>query len=256
MSYRRKIRRLRPPVTFEKIRQVSVNMLLNNYTEEERDEIYDELRRGVAIVERNRYLMQYMLSYGLMHEAKLKKAFKKIKNDINGQSIEIIDYGAGQALASFVLLEYIRDKRLGVKVECITLIDPSLRALKRGKLHLKTIRNDINENIRIDIVNKKLEEIEHDDLETISDNIKIHLFSNILDIDDIRLGRLVNKIRNTQEGENYFVCVGPLNDNSDKIDRFYRKWNRRYLVENYLNYENDDWRRSWTIKARVFKVDL
>ena len=252
MGYVEEVKNL-DPVTFEELRNISVRILMDEYTEDERIELYKELHHGIDIIKRKALLMYYMFSYGLMHKAKLLKAFKSfVRRELKGKIIEIIDYGAGQAIASFVFLEYIRDKNIDISVKCITLIEPSKKALSRGVLHL----NVINKNIDVYRVRKKMNNIKKNDLSTYDDVIKVHLFSNILDVDGILLGRLARKIRNSQNGKNYFVCVGPYNGWADRIDFFYENFENRYRTKSFLNYENNNWNNGWTIKARVFKVKM
>jgi hypothetical protein len=257
MGYRHSLNDLEN-VTFETVRGISVSNLRNNnnYNYQQRQRFYLALNNGIEIIDRNILLQQYMFSYGQMHKSKLLTTYNWfVIQKLNNKTIEIIDYGAGQALASFVFLEYIRDNGLDIVVERIKLIEPSRKAIKRGKLHLEAITEH---NTELNRIQKDLNDINVHDLETDDNSIKVHLFSNILDIETIRLRRLYRKIKNSQKNKNYFVCVGPLNNGFTRINSFFNRFdgNNAFQTIEYLNYENANWGNGWSIKARVFRVNF
>jgi hypothetical protein len=55
-------------------------------------------------------------------------------------------------------------------------------------------------------------------------DITIHLFSNILDIDDYSQKHLIQLIESTMSGKNYFVCASPYIDEikTEKVDESYK----------------------------------
>ncbi len=64
-----------------------------------------------------------------------------------------------------------------------------------------------------------------------NDNITLHLFSNILDVEFFKLDILfLQKVSNSQSGLNYFICVSPnINDKRNaRLDIFYR-----YFSDNF-----------------------
>ncbi|MDQ6989587.1 MAG: hypothetical protein Q9M19_06860 [Mariprofundaceae bacterium] len=59
------------------------------------------------------------------------------------------------------------------------------------------------------MINKGIEQLDSNDLETNEQSIKFHVFSNILDVNTFNLSNLFEIINQTQNGQNYFICVSP-----------------------------------------------
>jgi len=178
-------------------------------------DLWESLNRGTSILQNEDQLDQYLFSYGKMHHAKLAEAyvelFKELKEnnkfDRDKSQIEIIDYACGQGIAAFILLNCFDRVNFPIdNILKITLIEPSTIALNRANFLLK-------DSAKIVQVNEKLDNIAIKDLKTNPSSIKIHLFSNILDMgdDSFSLERLAEKIKFEQKGENYFVCVSVRN---------------------------------------------
>ena len=118
----------------------------------------------------------------------LENVFKNCRVDSCDKDVEIIDYGCGQGLASFLFLEeFYSDFKKGISK--IKLIEPSSLALKRARI----ISQRYSPNIVH--INKKLDDLETKDLETDQSLWKIHLFSNILDVNNFDVDKLFNKIK-------------------------------------------------------------
>ena len=177
--------------------------------------------RGVKILESEEELFAYMRRVGNMHEAKLKDALESIPQKFPSK-IKLIDWGCGQGIASMVFLE-----RFGIDiVNSILLIEPSEKAIKRASLHIRKF----DPLIPIRTICKELDKLTEDDLNGNKADITIHLFSNILDIDDYSQNKLIELIKVSQSSENYFVCVSPYIDDikTDRVDSF-----KRYFENNY-----------------------
>ncbi len=175
-------------------------------------ETWESLNSGVEALQTEKQLNQYLHSYGKMHDAKIHAALVELlreKRSITRSSlIEIIDYGCGQGIATIILLNILNLNTFPIEnIKKITLIEPGKIALDRAVNFLK------NSSVIVPI-NKGLDSITLKDLETKKNTIKIHLFSNILDMggDYFNLEDLAKKIRTTQAGNNYFVCVSPRNE--------------------------------------------
>ena len=244
-------------ITFDTIRQISVRYIMN-LPEEEKKILWEKLNHGVDILEDEKLLMQYIYSYGKMHKEKLKYVFNEfIKKKLDKQNIEIIDYGCGQALATMWLLDAFNKNKHDVKINNITLIEPSKIALERGILHIKSIQD-----IPVNPICEDLNKIINSDLKTNESIIKLHLFSNILDVNCIDIDKLAQKIIDTQKGINYFVCVSPCNKGADKVDKFFEIFKKKFAIDatNSWFYSNPhktwiEW-ENWTIHARAFKIDF
>ena len=86
---------------------------------------------------------------------------------------------------------------------------------------------------------------------TPSEAIKLHLFSNILDVDSFDLARFIHLFQQCFSGTNYFVCVGPYYSNNRRVDEFVAA-TAPDAVFAVMNREKGAWLKEWTISMRVF----
>ena len=201
-------------------------LLLSKYGKQVSDQIYASLDRGKAILNNNAQLSQYLYSYGKMHHGKLQYAYIELFRDLvenpkfdNASQIEIIDYGCGQGIASYILLNELNFIEFPIKnISKITLIEPSKVALERADFFL-------NKSTKIVKINKYLNDITTNDIKSSDSSIKIHLFSNILDMadedepgKDFSIEKLAKNIKSSQSKDNYFVCVSVRN--GENLDEF------------------------------------
>lgn len=143
------------------------------------NEIFWSLQRGVKVLTEQNQLLAYLYSYGKMHHAKMMSAINQIqKYDLRGV-LEVYDWGCGQGLASICFLEHLNEQKINYSINKITLIEPSEIAIKRASLHLRKFTADT----QIITINKDLDSLENSDFDSNRLVTKIHLFSNILDID-------------------------------------------------------------------------
>ncbi|MCF8348969.1 MAG: hypothetical protein K9G61_09165 [Bacteroidales bacterium] len=238
--------------SFSAVRQISVS----RYELIQSDSIFYSLGRGVAILTDEKQLYAYMYSYGNMHYHKLIESLKKLPPDFFSGVTNIVDWGCGQAMASIAYFDFLI--QIGIKqgIENITLIEPSEIALKRASLHIKKYYPFTN----INTINKDLDAIESDDFINNKTKNHIHLFSNILDIEDFSLTNLLDLIHSNFNGENYFICVSPyINDTRtsrlDAFVRYFSKMNGFNLIDSVDN-RAGEWAHNWTRVVRVFKVSL
>lgn len=233
---------------FEEIIKMNRNFL--------QEDLHECLGRGVEIIDDHQMLFQYIKSYGNMHKEKLIAAFEIINfKELESKNIEIIDWGCGQALATFVLLEYLKENKLNLEIKTIRLIEPSEIALKRGLLYL----SGWNCNIKIKPIYKDLDSLVDQDIITNKKSVKIHLFSNILDVPSFKLNALISKIKKTQADVNYFFCVSPYIDESKnmRIETFYNNFEENYetiLLSERKNSKDDDfWNCSNSLNGKKCK---
>jgi len=216
-NYAKKLYSLNNP-TFDDIRKISIEYIYNKNNQA----LFNKLKRGRYIIDDEELLYQYMFSYGTMHKAKLYESFAIIVEKLNNASINIIDWGCGQALATSLFVEYIKEKNIKIDIQNILLIEPSKLALSRGILHLDILKE---KNYNINVVNKDLDSLEQNDISINNNNSVLHLFSNILDVEFFKLNtNFLKKISNNIQSDNYFVCVSPninLKRNS-RLDIFYK----------------------------------
>jgi len=249
-QYAQKINNLQNP-NFEKIKEISKDYIMNIGNP---DTLHYELNQGVTVIQKEELLYKYLFNYGKMHKAKLYSSFKIVIDQLDGKNINIIDWGCGQALASSLLIDYIKERKLDITLSNIILVEPSGLALGRGLLHI-----DVLKDTKIDIraINKEIDCLEVSDLVINNSNITLHIFSNILDVELFKLDReFLDKFSYSQKGLNYFICVSPnINDKRNaRLDMFHRYFMDNFeaesislrdsSIENYKRYE------------KVFKVNI
>lgn len=242
------------PKTFAGIREIAVSQI---EAFQNKDEIFHSLGRGVTILEQEEQLFSYLNSYGLMHKAKLVTAFSRFPFDrIEGSNIEVFDWGCGQGMASIVLLEYLKGQGIPITINRITLIEPSEIALKRASLHVMHLAPEI----QIKTVLKEFDSLVEDDVISSNNKIKLHLFSNILDVEAFSMQHLIDLINLTQKGTNYFVCVSPyINDiKTARFDSFAGgfKHNAAFHILYQDEARRGEWKKTWTKLIKVFQVEL
>ena len=192
--------------------------------------------RGVDPLQDEEELYIYLKSFGNMHEAKMLSAFKAFPFEkAKSRNVEIIDWGCGQGLASIALFDYLRINKINFNIDRVILVEPSAIAIKRAALHIKTAR----QNIGISTICKYFDELEKEDVVTNPESLKIHLFSNILDLGEemYSQNRLIQIIEESQIHDNIFVCVSPYitDAKADRIDSFKRYFQRKYST--YFSYD-------------------
>lgn len=205
--------------SFDGIRRVAMSLLRENYSKDERNALYRELKRGTAVIDREELLWQYLWSYGRMHQSKILMALDKLPDltDILKRGYSIIDWGCGQGLATVCLLDYISSKGIELQPELTILIEPSKLAIENALLHIGLYGLD-----KVQSITKYLDDVSEDDIET-DTPVTIHLFSNILDVEGFELKRLANLIGSNARGTHYFLCVSPIIRGREKrLDEFKR----------------------------------
>ncbi|MBP7533168.1 MAG: hypothetical protein KA783_01885 [Chitinophagales bacterium] len=240
------------PNSFNAVRQISVSQ----YELIKSDAIFNSLGRGVAIITDEKQLFAYMNSYGNMHYQKLIEAFKTLPKSFFYQESNIIDWGCGQAMASMTYFDFQNQNAIKQVIKSITLVEPSEIALKRASLHIKKF----NQAIEIHTVNKDLDALVNKDFIKNEIHTHIHLFSNILDIDEFSLTNLLKLIEFNFSGDNYFICVSPyINDiRTSRLDAFVKYFSKKANFKKIESIDNryGEWKGTWTRVVRVFKVTL
>ncbi|MBB2146832.1 hypothetical protein GM921_15115 [Pedobacter sp. LMG 31464] len=238
---------------FDAIRAISVAKHLSNPNKEQ---AFRSLINGTKIIDDESLLYAYMHALGPMHSAKLTSAFPFLDFSTFKESVGIVDWGCGQGTGSMVLLDHILSKGIPLNIESITLVEPSTLALKRASLHA----DKYIDTTRLVTINKLINDIVVDDFNP-KEGIYIHLFSNILDIEQISLKFLTDLIKQVFKGVNYFICLGPYQNDikRDRLDAFMLAFVDNHLeqlaIENNRAYE---WlaEKKWTRVMRVFKAKI
>ena len=238
---------------FKDIHELCVNL----YDTVKSDEIFWSLQRGVKVLTEQNQLLAYLYSYGKMHQEKMMSAISLIElNDLQ-EELEVYDWGCGQGLASICFLEYLNTQDINYSIDKITLIEPSEIALKRASLHLRKFTTDT----QIITINKDLDSLEDNDFENYDNKTKIHLFSNILDIDLFSMTDLINLIKDNFKGKNIFICVSPFVDTfkTERINGFAQSFNSNsnFNIISNISERKGNWTgTNWSRVIRVFKCSI
>lgn len=235
---------------FKAVRQISVN----KYQLIKSDAIFKSLGRGVAILTDESQLCAYMNSYGNMHYEKLIEALKTLPKSFFANEVNMIDWGCGQAMASMTYFDFLGQIETKQEIKKLTLVEPSEIALKRASLHIRRFSPATD----IHTINKDLDSLINADFIKNKTHTHIHLFSNILDIDEFSLTSLLRLIEFNFSGENYFICVSPyINDTkTSRLDAFVKFFSKKkdFTSIDKVDNRSGQWKDTWTRVVRVFKV--
>lgn len=248
--YANKIQKLRSP-SFSNIRNISV-WFLKDYCDEEKNNLKNRISDGTSILTTYEQLHAYMFSFGLMHEAKLKRAFSKIPQSLFTPEIEVIDYACGQGIATICLSNFIEENINATVIRKITLIEPSAIALSRASLIChkvcpKALKDTINlgfDNLESTLISK-------------SKIKRFHLLSNILDMTCYDINHLAKVISETANIGDIFVCVDPWYHNDDKDGRqrkLMRLLNGKEIYHDAFNSGELVPDRTWTAYITIFII--
>ena len=190
---------------------------------------YSQLGNGTAILKTTEQLNTYLASYADMHQLKLNLAFNALfgKEDFNNKSAEIIDWGCGQAFASCVLIDFVKNNNINLDLSKFTLIEPSKIALQRGLEHIDAIYQRKPKPQTLSINQKADTTLSFKRFQS-SNKVKIHLFSNVLDMNSLDLNQVFKNVTNNFDGLNYFVCVSPIN--GVRLQTFYKMFGQSNLL--------------------------
>mgnify|MGYP002510140156 CR=1 FL=1 len=193
-----------------------------------------KLGGGRKVLEDTKQLDQYLYSYGLMAQQQWDKAFSL---KILPKEATIIDYACGQGLSMLQLVDQWSDSgstnvKWKDRVKEVRLIEPSITALKRAQsvVGLKFPHSTIK------AVNKKLENLDDDDLVFEPNKTYIHIFSQVLDIpmsSKFSINELFERITSTI-GTHYILIVGnkiDLYERDDIVLQLYEYVSREYIFE-------------------------
>lgn len=208
-------------VNFRSLRNVSVDFT-KRLPEDLSNELYKDIQHGVCQLQSEPELNMYIHALGMMHEAKLQHAFEHLAIDFfSHSSIDIIDYGCGQAIGTICYADFLREKGYSQKVRKITLIEPSELALKRAALHVSCFFP----NAEIVTILKGFDDLVDDDISVDGDVPALHILSNVIDLADdcFNLEDFTTLIKKNIKGENHFVCIEPYfgyYEENEKLERF------------------------------------
>jgi len=250
-SYARQVNKLCSH-SFSDIRDISVKFI-QEFDDEEIDELFEEINHGMNVLSTNEHLHTYMYCFGLMHEAKLNKAFLEIpKRFFKPSEIEIVDYACGQGIASLCFANFLEDSGHETRIKKITLIEPSTVALSRAAL----ICHKVCPEAIIETIVSEFDDLEDDQIST-AEVPRVHLLSNILDMTCYDLNHLARVINQVKKKGDLFVCVDPWYHDR-KLDGRQRKLmrlsNGKEIYHDVFNAYQLQEDKSWTAYITIFRV--
>jgi hypothetical protein len=237
--------------TFDEIRNISYSYIKSIG---DRLELYERLQRGEKIIDDERLLYKYLVSFGGKHKAKLYGAYDAIIEKLKTEKFDIIDWGCGQATATMLLLNYANERNIKLDIENITLIEPSSLALSRGLLHIDILKQ---KDYQVNFINSDLDCLNTSDFKVCSKNKILHIFSNILDIESFSLDlNFFSKVSKLLNKDSIFICVSPnRNDKlNNRLDLFYNYFDENFDTE-LISSRNTDIDNS-TRYEKIFEVKL
>ena len=252
MAYKDDILAIRN-VSFNSIRHIAQKYIMS-LSEQERDGLYESLKRGVELLDSDAQMKCYLYSFGKMHQAKIYKALSCISPlSYTSDGFDVVDWGCGQGLATICFFDYLREHKIENKVQKITLIEPSSATLERAAIH---VRAYVNENVPISCIDRYLDDVTQGDIAGDSP-VTIHFFSNILDIGSIDLKLLAEKVGFNVQGQHLIFCISPMNSGNRRIDRFYEYFNapETFMNEKVSEYRYPEGNTPCSYNIKVFKLE-
>ena len=119
-------------------------------------------------------------------------------------------------------------------VKSVILIEPSIKSIMRASLHLRCYEP----KLPIKTIAKKFNELVPDDFPQRKADVNVHLFSNVLDMDDYDQLGFFDMVDESLSDVNYFVCVSPYIDDvkTDRVDQFKRHFELKSLLSGKPEY--------------------
>ena len=232
-------------ISFVGMRDTAISLLPIDRTR--RNKLYDDLERGKGILDDDDHLNMYLHSFGKMHKAKLDMAFNSMSGaDVFGEEVEVFDWGCGQGTATICLLDFLKEKHITPNIKQIYLVEPSSAATKRASDVIKCY----NPSYSVSTITKDFDSLETSDFKR-TNTRKVHLFSNILDVEAFDLAKFIHLFQQVFGSDNYFICVGPYYSNNRRVDEFVAATAPDVMYAT-LNKERGTWQGEWTISMRIF----
>ena len=220
MDYKERISSI-PNLTMDAIIENCRNNIPSQYRY--RPYSHPELNHGLDLLQSDEGLDCYIGAYGEMHQAKCKAAMQNMPfppkdSDKTSLSLEIIDWGCGQGIGTICLVDFLKDRELTQWLKKITLIEPSKASLNRA---VANVTKATCNGVRIVPFNEYLPSVSDNSDTNVhyEQNYVFHIFSNILDVIEIDLAKLAKSMA-IPGHTHYVLCMGPLNANAFRIDRF------------------------------------
>jgi hypothetical protein len=245
--------RTQQDLTFQKVKAVS-EQFIRDLPQDLREVLLGEIKCGSKLMESEPSMAAYLHMYGDICEARLQRALTYLPVSFPGRETELIDYDCDQAISIMVYHDFLKNRNLSQTVRRITLIHPSATCLKRAVLHA----HQFFPQAEIRPICKSIYVLQAEDISTDNPWAKLHLLTNIRNLDTVSATRLAELIRSNPNGYNQFVCVSPFygetSESTSRLDAFVDLLNTdagTYFSEN-LKSNQMVADKPWTCALRVF----
>jgi len=164
-------------------------------------------------------MQKHLGEKGKMYKALMYSTLDVFIENLKGETITLCDWGCGQGIASMLVLDYIKEKQLDIKVSNVILIDEETKALSRAITQVEALAQDSIKFVPIKSDDNKI----YDTIKSNKNNIVINLFAN--DKIPTNFWTIDYEIFD----ESYFLCVS--NENKEFVDEIYENINSSLEVQ-------------------------
>lgn len=239
------------------LKNLTFDQILNNASshylslpESKQQSLKESLSHGKALLDNNSQMKAYIHLYGDIHRKKLMRAYYNIPLEIFNNSINLIDWGCGQGIASILFTEYM--KKNGISLELISnlyMIEPSRYCLAQATNYismccpeLSTIAIPESES---DINIKEI---------VLKSNVSIHLLSNIIDMPEFEGDGVMNVLHNNHNKRHLIICVSPFYPEEGRGRRMKEFGNRLINFRKIYEFEKhiDDWNEDFSCQIHIY----
>ena len=207
-------------IKFEKIRKYCENLSKDNSTDD---------------------MQKYLAQNGKMYKALIYDALEQFISKLDNQTITLVDWGSNQGIASMLVLDYIKEKQLDIKVSQVILVDDDTKILSRAMAQVEALSQD---NIQI-IAIKNDDNSISDTIKSNKNNIVLNLFAND------KIPTSFWTVNYDIFDESYFLCVS--NENNELVDEIYENINSFIDVQDLSILDGKIGR--FDKYERIFKID-
>ena len=194
---------------------------------------------GIRLLKKESELNDYLVAFGEIHRAKLLEFLPHIPfGQFSSTGIIVIDWGCGQAVATAVLVDYLRSRNISVEIKSLRLIELVEPALKRAELIVG--KYFCNSDIKPEAFAWSEKGLQNICMNLPPGVPVLHLFSNILDVRTLDLPSVKAAVTRMRSGrESYVLSVGP--DMETKMSspsqllKFFRGFEESRLLHVYPN---------------------
>lgn len=211
---------------------------------------------GRKLLQNTGELAAYLCAYGEMHKIKCLAALQNFPYEELPSTFQIVDWGCGQGIGTICMMDCLHERGILNRLRKVTLIEPSQTALSRAEENVSTALNGWN--VAIETQQKYLPSNDSGSSQVTDLPLTlpgtIHLFSNILDITAVSL-KGTAKLIAAGRGMQFVVCVGPMNENSPRIDEFSRFFIDSTIFSDIANWRygiTSDTMHSFSCKTKAF----